>query len=1295
MNLSILTDANQLLRQGKFEEAIDTYKKAIHQNPQFAWSHHCLGEALAKVGRLEEATAAFRQAVTINPQSACSHHYLGEALAKVGRLEEATAAFRQAVTINPQSAWPLYRLGELLSQQNQLEEAVDYIHKAIDSEKNVPSFYLCLGIALVKLERWSEAEKYLEKVIQFSSNCVAQIDTQTNDYPNQIPTAYQAEAYYNLGKAKSGQQKWSEAIELYRQSWDLKPTIDCCLNLGVVLEKLEQWSEVVECYRQGMLVFGESGQVLFNLAQALEHLEHRNVYHLIYEADSLVDQNANIDAYFHLNLDVKQAVSNDIKAGLEHWHNHGCMEGRILPGVRPFIHRKTNPQKLNSKDFGINFYGPLSAFSGLGTAARGYVSSLEKAKITYKIVGDNIYDYSNQDLQEFRARTRVPNLDSLMSKQYRINILHYNADAIDRFFKILPMEILDNCYNIGIWTWELPSFRSDWFQYFGAVDEVWVPSNFVRDALASIAPVPVITMPHCIELELGNGNYDRSHFGIPEDAFVFSYIFDVSSHILRKNPFALVEAFEKAFPGNSKAVLALKFHSGQHNPEAVKKLRNLATRNRNIKIFSRFFSEAELISFKMITDCLVSPHRSEGFGLNIAEAMYLGQPVIATNFSSNTDFMNADNSYPLKYQLTAIENQSGPYLPGYVWAEPSIEHLTELMIEVFENRKEALERGQEAANLIRQNYSAEAIGNLISQRISELGLEEKSTTSFLQWGTSKEVMAFDPFMFVDEEQVEGKRILSMSSHPTISVIVSVHNIESEYLIKCIESVKNQTYPFWEICLCNERPTNSETVETLESYRGTDPRIKINYLPKNLGIAGATNTAVKFSTGSFLAFLDNDDELAPDALMEVAETINTNPKVDYIYTDEDKIDLDGSHVDTYYKPDWSPEHLESMMYVSHLIVIRKSLFYELGGMREQFSGAQDYDLALRATRNTSNIVHIPKILYHWRKIPGSACVQVNAKPKALIAAKEALQEHIQVHYQGTAEVVDGKLPGIFRVKHQLLGTPTVTLLILTHNSIVEIPGRGKVYLVDNFIRSILEKTDYPNYRILVVDDQNTDVEQMQKYKDYGVSLVSYTGAQKFFNFASKANFSFSQVNSELLVLLNDDMEVISSEWLGALIEFAQSPEIGTVGGKLLHANGTIQHVGVVAGVNNGCAHLYHGHPRDTIGYNGYTHLIRNYATLTGACLATRKSVIEEVGGFDEVFAIDYNDTDFCLSALENGYRNVYTPYCELYHFEGMTATRKSQNLQEVELFQTRWKKYFENDPYYNVNLSRSRIDFSLI
>ena len=219
--------------------------------------------------------------------------------------------------------------------------------------------------------------------------------------------------------------------------------------------------------------------------------------------------------------------------------------------------------------------------------------------------------------------------------------------------------------------------------------------------------------------------------------------------------------------------------------------------------------------------------------------------------------------------------------------------------------------------------------------------------------------------------------------------------------------------------------------------------------------------------------------------------------------------------------------------------------------------------------------------------------------------------------------------------------------------------------------------------------------MQKYKDYGVSLVSYTGAQKFFNFASKANFSFSQVNSELLVLLNDDMEVISSEWLGALIEFAQSPEIGTVGGKLLHANGTIQHVGVVAGVNNGCAHLYHGHPRDTIGYNGYTHLIRNYATLTGACLATRKSVIEEVGGFDEVFAIDYNDTDFCLSALENGYRNVYTPYCKLYHFEGMTATRKSQNLQEVELFQTRWKKYFENDPYYNVNLSRSRIDFSLI
>ncbi|HEY6392357.1 MAG TPA: glycosyltransferase, partial [Bryobacteraceae bacterium] len=514
-------------------------------------------------------------------------------------------------------------------------------------------------------------------------------------------------------------------------------------------------------------------------------------------------------------------------------------------------------------------------------------------------------------------------------------------------------------------------------------------------------------------------------------------------------------------------------------------------------------------------------------------------------------------------------------------------------------------------------------------------------------------------------------IRNWASKPVISVITPVYNIEGPYLRRCIDSVRAQYYPFWELCLCDDGSTSPDTLEVLESYRGIDPRIKIVAHEKNQGIAAASNRAVEISTGDYVAMLDNDDELAPKALYEVAKAIQSNPEIDLLYTDEDKLDDSGEFVDHFCKPDWSPDHLLSVMYLLHLLVVRKDLFYEVGGFRPEFSGAQDYDLALRLSTRAQSIHHVPRILYHWRKIRGSAAELVDAKPEALDAGRRALEDHLDRNgIEG--EVEFGQIEGTFRVRYRIREYPLASLCIMASNNHSTVEGRGDIDLLENFVKSIVAKTDYPNYEIVVIENEPNVP----------------------FNFAKKANFAFRQARGRHIVLLNDDMEVISEEWLSAMIEFTQQPRVGVVGARLLFPDDRIQHVGVVLGVNQGAAHAFHGFPAGFVGYNAYTHVIRNYSAVTAACMATRIDVIEATGGFDERFAIDYNDIDFCLKAIQQGYDIVYTPYAELYHFEGTSIRRKSQDPREVELFQQRWSGFVERDPFYNPNLTRTRADFAI-
>jgi GT2 family glycosyltransferase/glycosyltransferase involved in cell wall biosynthesis len=990
------------------------------------------------------------------------------------------------------------------------------------------------------------------------------------------------------------------------------------------------------------------------------------------------------ESYFLLYPDVLKALGNDPARAKHHWVHHGRFEGRVGTGVAPYRHWQVRPAEVLAKPFGINVFGPFAATSGLGTAARGLLRAIQSVGIATEL---HPFDVS-------RAVPRITMVERARKPTYRSNLFMANADQIPLLTALYPAGHFDDAYNIAVWAWELAAFRSDWHTSFAPLDEVWTNSDFELDSIGAISPIPVQKIRLPVEVTRASAEAGREMFGIPQDRLVFLVAFDVGSTSARKNPGMVIDAFREAFSADENVFLVIKFHSTAIEPAITRQLSRALRGAENVLVMADLLSEADMSLLRAACDVYVSAHRSEGFGLNIAEFMALGKPVIATNYSGNLEFFDDTVGFPIEYDLTEVQAQAGPYMPYYVWADPRKASLIKQLRLVYEDQPGAWARGALAAARMAEKFSANQIGHEIRRRLHAIGLSAE-LPPFLKWvGATRGMVGSTPVALLDTQQRQAIAALGMR-RPVISLIVPVYNVAPVWLEACVQSVIVQSYPFWELCITDDASTDPGTLAVLRHIQGKDPRIKIRRAARNLGISGASNLSAEMATGEFIAMLDNDDTLHPDALLEVARALFGDPDIDVIYTDEDKIDEQGNLIDTYHKPDWSPEHLESVMYVLHMLVVRKRLFLELGGFRDEYTGAQDFDLMLRLSRKTQRVHHIPRALYHWRAVEGSAAAVVDAKPYALKAGFRALQDHVTAKHGERAWVEDGLLPGTFRVRRKIMGRPRVSLLILTNNGELELPGRGVFYMVDNLVDSILRRTSYRNYEIVVVDNSKLTPDQHTRFRGLGVRVENYPGPVVPFNYAAKANYALKVCRTENLVFLNDDMEIINEEWLTSMIELSQDPEVGGVGARLLHADGTIQHVGCVLGVNNGSAHVYHSFPGDFIGYNGFTHLIRNYSALTGACFATRKSVLAQVGNFDESFAIDFNDIDLCLKIIDAGYRLVYTPYASLFHFEGASAKRVTQNADERRRFVARWARYMENDPHFNPNFSKSRFDFTVV
>lgn len=531
-------------------------------------------------------------------------------------------------------------------------------------------------------------------------------------------------------------------------------------------------------------------------------------------------------------------------------------------------------------------------------------------------------------------------------------------------------------------------------------------------------------------------------------------------------------------------------------------------------------------------------------------------------------------------------------------------------------------------------------------------------------------------------------------NPKISIIAPVYNPDVAWIKAAIESVINQAYSNWELCLA-DASTKNGVKRCLEAYAKKDSRIKVKFLPQNKGISGNSNEALSLATGEFIGLLDHDDELSLDALYEVVKHLQTNHDADMIYSDEDKINLNGKRSDPFFKPDWSPDMFLTHNYLCHFSVIRKNLVDKVGGFRSKCEGSQDYDLFLRTSELSKNIGHIPKILYHWRVVPGSAADSVSEKPYALIASKVALKDAI-TRRKIDAEILDGLFPNSYRTKYKISGNPKVSIII---------PTKDKVDILKTCIKSILAKTDYPNYEILIIDNQSKEEATFDYYNEIrsnpAIKIVEY---KLPFNFSAINNFAVSLVDSDYITLLNNDTEIISTEWLAAMLEHAQRKEVGAVGAKLLYTCNTIQHAGVIIGIIGNPpigGHAFRHLPASSLGYFGRIQHVHNVSAVTAACMMLRKDVFKEVGGFNENLAVAFNDVDLCLKIREKGYLIVYTPYAELYHHESLsrgyedTPEKQERFWREVKYTRDRWGKIIdEGDPYYNPNLTLSKEDFSI-
>ncbi|MCI8615031.1 MAG: glycosyltransferase [Lachnospiraceae bacterium] len=569
--------------------------------------------------------------------------------------------------------------------------------------------------------------------------------------------------------------------------------------------------------------------------------------------------------------------------------------------------------------------------------------------------------------------------------------------------------------------------------------------------------------------------------------------------------------------------------------------------------------------------------------------------------------------------------------------------------------------------------------------------------------------------FPSEEEIRHRREHVFPRMVKISILVPLYNTPEEFLREMIESVLNQTYVNWELCLADGSDENHTYVEKVvreyeakvngscaalpDAFKmtGSGSLIRYRKLKRNEGISGNTNKCLEMATGEYIGLFDHDDILHPNVLYEYVKVINEK-EADYIYCDETTFKSGDINkmLTMHFKPDYAIDNLRANNYICHFSVFARELLDGTELFRSRFDGSQDHDMILRLTDRAKHVVHVPKLLYYWRSHPDSVASNIEAKPYAIESARGAVADHLRRHGFEHFQITSTRaFETIFKIRYQIIGSPKISILIANKDHVPDLK---------RCVTSILEKSTYENFEILVIENNSVESETFACYRELTendkVKVVNYEGT---FNYSSVNNFGAAEAAGEYLLLLNNDTQVITVNWMEEMLMYAQRKDVGAVGAKLYYGDKTIQHAGVVLGLgaHRTAGHSHYGQHRDNLGYMGRLCYAQNVSAVTGACLLVKKALFEEVGGLDESFVVSLNDVDFCLKLREKGYLNVFTPFAELYHFESMSrgldddGERAQRYNRESERFREKWKEVLAGgDPYYNPNFSLDRSDFAL-
>ena len=554
--------------------------------------------------------------------------------------------------------------------------------------------------------------------------------------------------------------------------------------------------------------------------------------------------------------------------------------------------------------------------------------------------------------------------------------------------------------------------------------------------------------------------------------------------------------------------------------------------------------------------------------------------------------------------------------------------------------------------------------------------------------------------FPTPEEAKAQREARFDRMVKISILVPLWNTPEDFLREMIESVTAQTYENWELCLADGSDDAHEYVAGIvREYQEKDGRGRILYrkLEKNEGIAGNTNQCLTMATGEYIGLFDHDDILHPGVLYEYVKVINEK-QADYIYCDETTFKSGDINkmLTMHFKPDFAIDNLRANNYICHFSVFARELLDGTELFRPRFDGSQDHDMILRLTDRAKNVVHVPKLLYYWRSHPGSVASDINAKPYAIQSAKDAVADHLRRHGFTHFQITSTRaFETIFKIRYQILGSPLISIVIANKDHVSDLR---------RCVSSILEKSTYEDYEIIIVENNSEEKETFEYYEELQendrITIVTHEGE---FNYSAVNNLGVRNAKGEYILLLNNDTQVITVNWMEELLMYAQREDVGAVGAKLYYADKTIQHAGVVLrlGAHRTAGHSHYKQHRENLGYMGRLCYAQDVSAVTGACLLVKKALYEEVGGLEEDFAISLNDVDFCLKLRGKGYLNVFTPFAELYHFESVSRGLDDQGQKaqrynrESEHFRQKWKEVLDaGDPYYNPNFSLDRSDFAL-